>query len=187
VLVRRAYLELAEDALPAARRALEQALELRDAHCDRRGLGLALVGLGVIETKAGDYRKAESHLAEARDIFRRAGDRWALTSALWGTADLALARGSLDGAEGALLEARGVLAATRRERWIANTVAGLAEIALLGGDSQKAASLFDEAGDRYAARDDAIGVAEVGRRLRELAKDSLSPGKEAPLTTLPTS
>src|SRR5213076_1152632 len=40
VLVRRAYLELTEGALPAARAALEQALELRRGQSDRRGLGL---------------------------------------------------------------------------------------------------------------------------------------------------
>jgi predicted ATPase len=83
VLVRRAYLEFAEGALPAARRALQQALALRRGQRDRRGVGLALAGLalagiGLIDTTAGDYLGAERHLAEARDIFRRAGDRWGL-------------------------------------------------------------------------------------------------------------
>ena len=95
-----------------------------------------LAGLGLIDTTAGDYRGAERHLAEARDIFRRAGDRWGLASTLWRTADLAFARGSLDDAEAALLEARAVLGATQRERWIANTLAGLAEVALLRGDER---------------------------------------------------
>ena len=66
VLVRRAYLELAEDALPAARAALEEALELRRRQRDRRGTGLALAGLGLIDTTAGDYDSAERQLAEAR-------------------------------------------------------------------------------------------------------------------------
>ena len=168
VLVRRAYLELAEGALPAAREALEEALELRRRQSDRRGLGLVLAGLGLIDTTAGDYRSAERHLAEARDIFRRAGDRWGLASTLWRTADLALARGSLDDAEAALLEARAVLGATQRERWIANTLAGLAEVALLRGDEQRASALLADARDRYAARDDALGVADVEERLRGL-------------------
>ena len=168
VLVRRAYLELAEGALAAARGALEEALELRRAQGDRRGVGLVLAGLGLIDTTAGEYASAERHLAEAREMFRRAGDRWGLASTLWRTADLAFARGRLDDAEAALQEARTVLAATGRERWIANTLAGLAEVALLRGDRQRAHALFADARDRYAARDDALGVAEVEERLREL-------------------
>ena len=163
VLVRRAYLELTEGALPAARRALEEALELRRAQSDRRGLGLALAGLGFVDTRAGDYRSAERHLTEARDLFRRAGDRWGLASTLWRTADLALVRGNLDDAEAALLEARTVLGPTQRERWIANTLAGLAEVALLRGDEQRASALLADARDRYAARDDALGVADAER------------------------
>jgi hypothetical protein len=89
---------------------------------ERRGVGLVLSGLGLLETTAGDYPSAEQHLGEARDIFRRAGDRWGLASTLWRTADLAFARGSLGDAETALREALSVLRETRRERWIANTL-----------------------------------------------------------------
>jgi len=177
VLVRRAYLELTEGALPAARRALKEALELRRAQSNRRGLALVLAGLGLIDTTAGEYRSAERHLAEARDVFRRAGDRWGLARTLWRTADLAFARGELDDAEAALLEARTVLGPTQRERWIANTLAGLAEVALLRGDEIRASALLADARDRYAARDDALGVADAEERLSDLAKDALSPRK----------
>lgn len=170
VLVRRAYLELTEGALPAARQALERALEIRRSLGDRRGFGLALAGLGFIDTTAGDYQSAERHLAEARDLFRRAGDRWALASTLWRTADLAFALGNLDDAEAALLEARTVLVPTQRERWIANTLAGLAEVALLRGDEKRASELLTDARERYAARHDAVGAADVEERLRALAK-----------------
>jgi tetratricopeptide (TPR) repeat protein len=70
VIVRRGYLELAEGSVPEARACLERALLLRRQLNDRRGLGLALAGLGLIDT-AGDYESAERHLTEARDIFRR--------------------------------------------------------------------------------------------------------------------
>ena len=172
VLVRRAYLEIAEGDVAAARLALEEALELRRGQGDRRGLGLALVGLGLIDTTTGEYGSAEEHLAEARQMFRRAGDRWGLASTLWRTADLAFARNRLDDAEVALQEARAVLGVTGRERWIANTLAGLAEAALLRDDVERAQALLGEARDRYAARDDALGVAEVEERLRSLAKEA---------------
>jgi predicted ATPase len=168
VLVRRAYLWLVEGELALARAQLEAALELRGRMDDLRGRGLVLSGLGLIETAAGDYDAAEHFVAEALDLFRRAGDRWGLASTLWRAADLALARGSLDDAEAALHEALAVLAATLRERWIANTLSGLAEVALVRGDVVHASSLLADARSRYAARDDALGVASVEERLAEL-------------------
>jgi predicted ATPase len=170
VLVRRAYLELAEGALPAAREALDEALGLRCRQRDRRGVGLALAGIGLIDTGAGDHCSAERHLAEAGDIFRRAGDRWGLASTLWRTADLALTLGRLDDADRALEEARAVLGATRRERWIAHTLFALAEVALRRGDTERASCLLRDAHDRYSARDDALGVADTEERLRSLLR-----------------
>ena len=61
-----------------------------------------------------------------------------------------------------------MVGATGRERWIANTLAGLAEIALLRGDPKRAYALLADARDRYCARDDALGVADVDERLRGL-------------------
>ena len=130
-----------------------------------------LSGLGLIETSAGDYDAAERSLAEARDIFRRAGDRWGLASTLWRTADLALARGSLDDAEAALHEAHAVLGETQRERWIANTLSGLAEVAVLRGDLERASALLTDARGRYALRDDVLGIASVDERLAQLQSD----------------
>jgi predicted ATPase len=169
VLVRRAYLDVAEGELPAARDALERALALRRRQGDRRGSGLVLAGLGLIETAAGQYDAAERHLAEARETFRCAGDRWGLASTLWRVAELAFARGNLDDAEAALREAHAVLGPTQRERWIANTLIGLADVALLRGNVDQATVLLADARDRYTARHDAAGAADAEQRLREAA------------------
>jgi len=168
VLVRRAYVEAADGDLAAGRALLREALELRRGRRDRRGVGLALAGLGFVDTTAGEYSSAERYLTEACDIFRRAGDRWGLASTLWRVADLAVARGVLDEAEAALQEARRVLETTQRDRWIANTLAGLAEVALIRGDADRARGLLGEARERYAARDDAAGIAAVDERLAGL-------------------
>ena len=120
-------------------------------------------------------------------MFRRAGDRWGLTNALWRTADLAFALGEIDDAERALHEARGVLGPTQRERWIANTLAGLAEVAVQRGDAEHARVLLLDAQERYAARHDVRGVADVERRLGELANGVLRPVKDPPHTTPLTS
>jgi predicted ATPase len=170
VLVRGAYISFVEGDLAAAREHLQRALEVRTRLRDRRGRGLALSGLGLIETTAGEFDAAERFLAEARDIFRRSGDRWGIASTLWRTADLAIACGELDEAEVALEEARAVLRETQRERWVANTLTALAEIAVLRDDVESAAVLLAEARDRYAVRDDALGVASVDERLAQLAK-----------------
>ena len=63
-----------------------------------------------------------------------------------------------------------MLRETQRERWIANTLTGLAEVAVLRGDVERAAVLLADARDRYAVRDDALGVASVDERLAQLAK-----------------
>ncbi|HUO72162.1 MAG TPA: tetratricopeptide repeat protein [Solirubrobacteraceae bacterium] len=172
--VRRAYLELAEGDLAAARTALRTALDMRRALRDRRGTGLALAGLGLINTIAGDHDCAARHLAEARAIFRRAGDRWGLATTLWRTADLALADGNLDEAEARLREARTILGETGRTRWIAHTLSGLGEVALLRGDVESAAALLADARDRYASRDDGLGVADVEALMRRFDTPAVS-------------
>ena len=115
---------------------------------------------------AGDHDEAERLVGEARDLFRRAGDRWGLVNALWRTADLGIARGRLDEAEGALRDALDVLGAARLDRWIGHTLAGLGELALLRGDPGLAARHFAEARERYAAKDDRRGIAAAEERLR---------------------
>jgi tetratricopeptide (TPR) repeat protein len=135
---------------------------------DRRGIGLVLSGLALIETDAGDYESAESRLDEARGMFRRAGDRWGLVIALLRTAELEVERGRIEAAEAALEEARTVLGETQLERWNAHTFAALAEVAVLQGDPQGAAGLLADARERYAAKHDSIGVAAVDERIAGL-------------------
>ncbi|HEY6960297.1 MAG TPA: AAA family ATPase [Gaiellaceae bacterium] len=168
VRVRRAYVLLDDGDTAGAREELEAALELRGRLHDRRGRGLVLSGLGLVETAAGAYDAADRFVSEARELFRRAGDRWGLASTLWRAADLALARGDVDGAESALDEAYAVLGETGRERWIANTETGLAEIACRRADVERARALLADARTRFAARDDIRGLARVDERVAQL-------------------
>jgi hypothetical protein len=64
-----------------------------------------------------------------------------------------------------------------------NTLAGLAGVALLRVDVEQASVLLADARDRFAARHVALGVADVEERLRDLAKDALSPVKGPPSRT----
>jgi predicted ATPase len=186
VLVRRAYLELAEGSHDDACLRLERALDLRRRMRDRRGVGMALMALGIVETVTGDHERAEPPLSEARDLFRRAGDRWGLASALWRTADLAIAMGRLDEAEVALQEARTVVGETERERWIAVTAATQAEVARLRGEAGRARALFEQAREHYIAGGAPDGAAAIDGRLQSLAKDRQSPCKVAASRTVGT-
>jgi tetratricopeptide (TPR) repeat protein len=168
VLVRLGHLKLAEGSVLAARSCLERALELRRGLGDRRGVGMALAGLGLVGTFARDFDHAEAQLAEARDLFRRAGDRWGLTGALWNTADLEIACGDLDAAEAALDEALTVLVETGRDLWIAQTTARLAETALRALISSRSARSRSPRSDLHVARHDEVGAARVAQRLRTL-------------------
>jgi tetratricopeptide (TPR) repeat protein len=134
---------------------------------------MALSGLGRVETAAGDFGRAAHQLAEARELFRRAGDRWGLTSALWNTADLALALDDLGAAEEALEEALALQAGKGRERWHGETLARLAEIALARNDQQRGAALLTEARERFVSGHDDAGAAEIDERLRALTKPAL--------------
>jgi tetratricopeptide (TPR) repeat protein len=186
VLIRRAYLELAEDSSERARTCLDQALRFRRTLRDRRGVGMALLAVGLVETVSGNYLNAEQPLAEARELFRRAGDRWGLVSALWRTADLAIVRKRLDDAEAALQEARDVVGETERQGWIAVTVATLGEIARLRGDIERARVLFEQARDHYLAGGSQAGVAAMQERVQSLAKDPQRSRKGAAGRTLGT-
>jgi hypothetical protein len=143
---------------------------------------MALQGLGLVAILEGDHDLAERRLAEAREIFRRAGDRWGLVSSLWRTADLALGRGRLGDAEAALEEAREVVGVTERRGWIDVTVAMQAEVAKLQGDDARAAALFAQAREGYAAASDAAGVAAIDAHAQSLANDRQSRRKAGPRT-----
>jgi predicted ATPase len=177
VLVRRAYLALAEDSPDTARACLERALQLRRGMRDRRGVGMALLALGLMETVSGDYGRAEQPLSEARQLFRQAGDRWGLVSALWRTADLAIVRGQLDAADALLLEARAVVGETERQTWIAVTVGTLAEVAHLRDDQERACELFGQAREHYLAGGSDDGAAAMEARLQSIVKDRQRPRK----------
>ena len=178
-LVRQAYLELSEGAVDAARVRFKRALEIRTSLNERRGVGLVLSGLGLLETLAGDFESAETRLADARDLFRRAGDRWGLASSLWRTAELWRTEGRLDDAWSALQEAREIIETTNRSRWLGHADAALGEVASLRGDRELAVSLFESARAHYAASHDIQGTAAVDTQLDELAKVPQSSRKDA--------
>ena len=157
----RAYLELGERRVRSGLRApRQQALRMRRAMRDRRGIGLALRPRAGRVASAATTR-AEEPIAEARDLFRRAGDRWGLVSALWRTPTSRSLAHDLDGAEVALLEARTVSTDRSSSSWIAHNVAPSPRSRLSGDDRPGARALL-ERGPRAIPR--ALGRAGRGGR-----------------------
>ena len=132
---------------------------------DRRGVGMALSGLGLVDIAAGDYDRAAELLAEARELFRRAGDRWGLTARSGARPTSRSCAASSTMPSRALEEALAVLREAERERWIAHTlVAPGRGRSALRDEPDRAQELLLEARDRYAANGDAVG--RRGRRER---------------------
>ena len=95
VLVRRAYLEFAErDASGGARAACTTRSRCGAATATGAGWDSRSRDLDSSRRRPASTAARSSYLAEACDIFRRAGDRWGLASTLWRAADLAFARGT---------------------------------------------------------------------------------------------
>ena len=144
--VRRAYLELAEGDLDAARdRAgarARAAPRLARPPWDRHG---------ALGPRVRRHRRRRARPGR-RGAFGRPRPLPAcrrplgvLASTLWRTADLELVRGRYDEADAALEQALATLGTTRRPRWLAHTTLNQAEVALARGDAELAATRFAEA------------------------------------------
>jgi predicted ATPase len=185
VLIGRAYLELATGSPVRARECLESALQIRRRLSDRRGAGMAMVGLGLVGIHGReDLDMAEGQLGRARELFRRAGDRWGLVSSLWRTAELEQARDRLAEAQDALDAARAVVDTTERRGWIDATVAMQAEVCALRGDPERGRALFEQARARYVAAGDPTAAAAVERHAQIVLERVQSGRKGAARTTV---
>ena len=144
---------------------------------------MAMVGLGLVGIQAGELELAERQLGQARELFRRAGDRWGLVSSLWRTAELALARGRLDDAKDALDTARAVVDTTERKGWIDVTIVMQAEVSALRGEDGRAQALFEQAREGYLAAGNTGVAAAVERRAQMPVKGPQSRRKAQGRTT----
>ncbi len=183
---RLAHLDLSERRPKEAADLFERARAVRSDLGDRRGVGLALVGLGAAAIQAGEHARAARLLQEAADTFRRAGDRWGLVSTLWRTAELEVARDRPAAAEERLEEALRVVDETRRVRWQAVTRANLAESVLLRGDVERGRELLEQALAGFEEHGDELAAAPVRERLAAVAKRPQRGGKDGAARTSAT-
>ena len=123
-----------------ARAALERALELRRGHGDRRGVGLALAGLGLIETDAGDYEQRRAAPGRgARHLPPRRRPLGAGEHAVAHRRPRVRARDASTTPRRRSRRRARCSATTERAGWIANTLAGLAEVPSCAATRERAA------------------------------------------------
>jgi hypothetical protein len=169
----------------AARECFEEALAMRRAMADRRGIGIALSGLALAGIVGGEYDRAGRELEEARELFRRAGDRWGLVSALWRTADLAVARGDLGEALAALDIGLAAARETERTGWIEVTSAMRAEVARRREQEERSQAGTDPARPGTAGSDAGAAQATSGAGAQSRDGGVQSGRKEGSRTNRP--
>ena len=177
VLVRRAYLELTEGALPAARQALEEALELR------RAQATGAVSYSRSPGSDSSTRRPATTTAPS-DASPRLATCFAVPAIDGGW------RASSGGRP--TLHSHAETSTTRRPRCWRHARCSARHSGSAGSQTRSLGSprshccaatsnghlaLLADARDRYAARHDALGVADAEERLSDLAKGALSPRK----------
>ena len=176
VLARRGYLDLADGAhrRRRARRWRPRSSCAAGTGRSARRQGLVLSGLGFVETTAGDHESAERRLAEAREIFRRGGDRWGLAARAVAHGRPRLrprpARRRRGRAGGGARPCSGPRSASAGSR---TRSSGWPRWRYCAATPMRRRRTCCDARERYAARDDEIGVADVDDRFERLLSDAL--------------
>lgn len=140
-------------------------MALRRELRDRRGIGMSLCNLALLEARAGDSERAQELLGEGRAMFARTDDMPGLLIVQTNLGNLELAGGQWDRAREALERARSMALqqATRRVAgWLSIT---LAEGALDHGEPARSAAYLAEARQWLAP----FGDARAGAQIRRLA------------------
>ncbi|MBW3556543.1 MAG: helix-turn-helix domain-containing protein [Actinobacteria bacterium] len=122
----------------------EEALSLARAAEDRRGEGVALLGLAYGAMVGGDAAGASTLAVEGVAVGRELGDRHLLAQALFLVAWEAVNAGDYARAEEFAAEALGLLDDLRQPGEYADVLFLLGTVALFRGEHERAASIFDE-------------------------------------------
>ena len=184
MLVRRAYLELAEG-LPR-RRACVSSVPCSCVGVCAIGVasGMALLALGLVETVEGELRPGRATaLRGSPAVSPRRRSLGARQRAVANSGPRDRARTSGRRRCVCCSEARAVVGETERQGWIAVTVGTLAEVAHLRDDDERARELFEQAREHYLAGGSKAGAAAMDARLQSIAKDRQRPRKVAARST----
>jgi ATP/maltotriose-dependent transcriptional regulator MalT len=136
-----------------------ESLELCEALDDRRGIALALIGVGAVAMHQGEAVRAREMLERSLVLGRDLNEQTLVAHALVNLGALTLDGGDIAGAE-AVLEESLVLCRRLGERWVSTLALNvLAALALRRGDWDRARSVMRESLVRYRDVGNSVGMA----------------------------
>ena len=137
----------------------QEALALRQAIGDKRGVAESLESLGSIAQDQGDYPRATRLHEQALALCREVGDERGIAHALVNLGTVAAYRGDADRAAALLTEGLGLLRALKDPRGVSTVVTNLGSLAFRQGDDDRATALFEEALTLWRELGDKQGIA----------------------------
>jgi predicted ATPase/class 3 adenylate cyclase/Tfp pilus assembly protein PilF len=144
----------------ASKAAWEESLQISReiGESGRRGVHLALTGLGNVATEVGDYETAPQLFTEALEITRQLGDVSSQADVLRNLGWAAMRPGDYQLASDYLEEALVLFRGLNHKVGLASTLSGLGEMALRQGDLNRAQSLVEESLELRRELDDKWGI-----------------------------
>ena len=167
-----ANLALNQGDLEAARRMLEESLEVHRRTGNDRMVANALGLLGTAALLGGDTDAALAVTREALDAARRAGHAYVESAALWQVGVCLAVRGELDEAERSVEEAVDLARKVGNARSVGAWLKSLAGVALMRGDHARASRLFEESLTIHRSLDDEWGMSNSLASLAFLALEA---------------
>jgi non-specific serine/threonine protein kinase len=136
----------------------EESLALFRDLGDKFNIGLALIGVGQMAERRGDYQAARQVYEESLGIYRELGDKWGTSGALYCLGSAALGQRDYVGARSILEESLAVARELGSPGQIAEVLENLGRAACFLGDYAGAHAryneslvLFRELGDQYGS------------------------------------
>ena len=148
---------------------LDEALALRRALGDERGIAVTLGNLGGVAMKMGDYGRADRLFAEDLAARRALGDMWGIASALNNLAELARLRGDYQGAIARAAESMTFYERVGDASGVANVLHIQGGAALRQGAYDRAAAAFTRGLDLARAVGDKSDEADCPEGLAAVA------------------
>ena len=159
----------------------EEALSVRRAVGDRRGVVTSLCTVGGTAVEQGDLQRAEWLLEEGLAGARALGHEFVITMALNGLGELAIEQGDFERAAAVFEEALSRAREVADQLRVADYLSNLGRVARRRGDSSRAVAHFEEALSLYRELQERSGVATS---LRELARIAVEHGDSAQAVAL---
>ncbi|HTL36362.1 MAG TPA: tetratricopeptide repeat protein [Kofleriaceae bacterium] len=157
----------------------EQALAIRRALQDRRGIGAVLNNQGLLAYEQGDYARARTLHEQSLAIDRELGDRWGVAVSLVHLASLASMQGDYRAARTLSEESVAIFRELGDRSHVANALRSLGNVLMQQGDDRAEAhfreslAICRELGDRSGIARALHGLGVLARHARDRGASAL--------------